>query len=44
MYKIDYDYNVNLLYDILASQLAKIIPINEKTIQSQSKFLKEDNS
>ena len=32
MYKIDYDYNVNLLYDILASQLAKIIPINEKTI------------
>ena len=32
MYKIDYDYNVNLLYDILASQLAKTIPINEKTI------------
>ena len=32
MYKIDYDYNVNLLYDILVSQLAKIIPINEKTI------------
>ena len=31
MYKIDYDYNVNLLYDILASQL-KTIPINEKTI------------
>ena len=32
MYNIDYDYNVNLLYDILASQLAKTIPINEKTI------------
>jgi hypothetical protein len=32
MYKIDYGYNVNLLYDILASQLAKTIPINEKTI------------
>ena len=32
MYKIDYDYNVNLLYDILVSQLAKIIPINEKSI------------
>lgn len=32
MYKINYDYNVNKLYDILASQLAKIIPINQKTI------------
>lgn len=32
MYKIDYDYNTNSLYDILASQLAKTIPINEKTI------------
>ena len=32
MYKIDYDYNTNLLYDILASQLAKTITINEKTI------------
>ena len=32
MYKIDYGYNVNLLYDILASQLAKTIQINEKTI------------
>ena len=27
MYKIDYDYNTNLLYDILASQLAKTITI-----------------
>ena len=32
MYKIDYDYNINSLYDILASQLAKTITINEKTI------------
>lgn len=32
MYKIDYDYNTNSLYDILASQLAKTITINEKTI------------
>jgi hypothetical protein len=32
MYKINYNYNINLLYDILASQLAKTIPINEKTI------------
>lgn len=32
MYKINYDQDVNLLYDILASQLAKTIPINEKTI------------
>ena len=32
MYKIDYDYNINSLYDILASQLAKTISINEKTI------------
>lgn len=32
LYRIDYDYNVNLLYDILASQLAKLINIDEKTI------------
>ena len=32
MNKIDYDYNINSLYDILASQLAKTISINEKTI------------
>lgn len=32
MYKIGYDSNVNLLYDILASQLAKLINIDEKTI------------
>ena len=31
MYKIDYGYDINRLYDILASQLAKIIPINQKT-------------
>ena len=31
MYKIDYKYNINLLYDILASQLAKIIPIEDRT-------------
>ena len=28
----EYYYNVNLLCDILASQLGKTIPINEKTI------------
>ena len=32
MYKIDYDHNTNLLYDILASQLAKLISIDEKTV------------
>jgi hypothetical protein len=32
MYKIDYGYNVNHLYDILASQLAKIISIDQKTV------------
>lgn len=32
MYKIDYNHNVNLLYDILASQLAKLMHIDEKTI------------
>ena len=31
MHKINYDHNVNVLYDILASQLAKLIPIEEKT-------------
>lgn len=31
-YKIDYGYDANKLYDILASQLAKIIPITQKTI------------
>ena len=31
MHKIDYDHNINMLYDILASQLAKIIPIDDRT-------------
>lgn len=30
-YKINYQNEVNILYDILASQLAKIIPIHERT-------------
>ncbi|MBR0271114.1 MAG: DUF3800 domain-containing protein [Methanobrevibacter sp.] len=34
MYKIDYGYDTNRLYDILASQLAKLLPINQKTFFS----------
>ena len=31
MYKIEYGYDINVLYDILASQLAKIITIDDET-------------
>jgi len=31
MYKIDYNHNINVLYDILASELAKLIPVEDRT-------------
>lgn len=42
LHKINYGHNINNVYDILASKLAKIIPINQKTIIFMDKSKNEN--